>query len=149
MFKRLLLIGGVLLSAAACTPQQIADWKDWHDQDPAAAEEFARIPEVAASLASGEHEQRPQAAQAARSSSGGGTVWDRLAQCESGGNWSINTGNGYSGGLQFLPSTWRAYGGSGSAHNASRGEQIAVAERIRADVGYRAWPQCARRLGLL
>ena len=53
------------------------------------------------------------------SSSGGGSgVWDQLAQCESGGNWAINTGNGYSGGLQFLPSTWRAYGGEGQAHNA-------------------------------
>jgi hypothetical protein len=75
-------------------------------------------------------------------------VWDRLAQCESGGNWSINTGNGYSGGLQFLPSTWRAYGGSGQAHHASREAQIRVAERIRADVGYGAWPACSRKLGL-
>ncbi|MBW0117936.1 transglycosylase family protein, partial [Pseudonocardia abyssalis] len=58
--------------------------------------------------------------------------WDRLAQCESGGNWSINTGNGYSGGLQFSPTTWRAFGGTGSPHNASRAEQIAVAERTLA-----------------
>ena len=79
---------------------------------------------------------------------GGGSVWDELAQCESGGNWAINTGNGYSGGLQFLPSTWRAYGGQGSAHNASREEQIAVAERVRADVGWQAWPACTRRMGL-
>ena len=79
---------------------------------------------------------------------GGGGVWDRLAQCESGGNWGINTGNGYSGGLQFAPGTWRANGGSGSAHNASRAEQIRVAERVRASQGWGAWPACSAKLGL-
>ena len=78
----------------------------------------------------------------------GGGVWDRLAQCESGGNWGINTGNGYSGGLQFAPGTWRANGGSGSAHNASRAEQIRVAERVRASQGWGAWPACSAKLGL-
>jgi LysM repeat protein len=78
----------------------------------------------------------------------GGSVWDRLAQCESGGNWSVNTGNGYSGGLQFAPGTWRAHGGTGSAHNASRAEQIRVAERVRASQGWGAWPACSARLGL-
>jgi LysM repeat protein len=77
-----------------------------------------------------------------------GGVWDRLAQCESGGNWGINTGNGYSGGLQFAPGTWRANGGSGSAHNASRAEQIRVAERVRASQGWGAWPACSAKLGL-
>ena len=77
-----------------------------------------------------------------------GGVWDRLAQCESGGNWGINTGNGYSGGLQFSAGTWRANGGSGSAHNASRAEQIRVAERVRASQGWGAWPACSSRLGL-
>lgn len=74
--------------------------------------------------------------------------WDALAQCESGGDWSINTGNGYSGGLQFSPTTWRAFGGSGSAHNASRGEQIAIAENVLAGQGWGAWPACSRKLGL-
>jgi LysM repeat protein len=78
----------------------------------------------------------------------GGSVWDRLARCESGGNWGINTGNGYSGGLQFAPGTWRANGGTGSAHNASRAEQIRVAERVRASQGWGAWPACSSRLGL-
>ena len=78
----------------------------------------------------------------------GGSVWDRLAQCESGGNWSINIGNGYSGGLQFAPGTWAAHGGTGSAHNASRAEQIRVAERVRASQGWGAWPACSSRLGL-
>jgi LysM repeat protein len=79
-------------------------------------------------------------------SSGG--VWDRLAQCESGGNWGINTGNGYSGGLQFSQGTWSANGGSGSANNASRAEQIRVAERVRASQGWGAWPACSAKLGL-
>jgi LysM repeat protein len=70
------------------------------------------------------------------------------AQCESGGNWSINTGNGYSGGLQFSAGTWRANGGTGSASNASRAEQIRVAERVRASQGWGAWPACSARLGL-
>jgi LysM repeat protein len=78
----------------------------------------------------------------------GGSVWDRLAQCESGGNWGINTGNGYSGGLQFAPGTWAAHGGTGSAHNASRAEQIRVAERVRASQGWGAWPACSAKLGL-
>jgi len=76
-----------------------------------------------------------------------GVDWDRLAQCESGGNWSINTGNGYYGGLQFLASTWRAYGGTGLPHQHSRETQIAIAERVRADVGMRAWPGCSRKFG--
>jgi|1186.fasta_scaffold229397_2 resuscitation-promoting factor RpfA len=78
----------------------------------------------------------------------GGTAWDRLAQCESTGNWSINTGNGFSGGLQFTPSTWRAFGGEGVAHHASREEQIVVAERVLAKQGWGAWPACSRKLGL-
>lgn len=74
-------------------------------------------------------------------------TWDDLAQCESGGNWSTNTGNGYAGGLQFSPSTWQAYGGSGSASSASRSEQIAVAERVLADQGWNAWPSCSKKTG--
>ena len=75
-------------------------------------------------------------------------VWDSLAQCESSGNWAINTGNGYAGGLQFSPSTWAAYGGTGSAANASREQQIAVAERVQAGQGWGAWPACSAKLGL-
>ena len=79
----------------------------------------------------------------------GSTVWDRLAQCESGGNWAINTGNGYYGGLQFSLSTWRAYGGTGYPHQHSRETQIAVATRLRdAQGGYGAWPHCSSQLGL-
>ena len=80
---------------------------------------------------------------------GGSTVFDRLAQCESGGNWAINTGNGYYGGLQFNLSTWRSYGGTGYPHQNSRETQIAVATRLRdANGGYGAWPHCSQQLGL-
>ena len=76
------------------------------------------------------------------------SVWDKLAQCESGGRWNINTGNGYYGGLQFSPRTWRAFGGTGMPHQASRAEQIAVAERTLAAQGWNAWPSCSRKMGL-
>jgi resuscitation-promoting factor RpfE len=71
--------------------------------------------------------------------------WDAIAQCESGGNWGISTGNGFSGGLQFTPSTWRANGGYGSANGASREEQIRVAENVLHSQGIGAWPVCGRR----
>jgi LysM repeat protein len=76
------------------------------------------------------------------------STWDSLAQCESSGNWGINTGNGFAGGLQFSPSTWAAYGGTGAAANASREQQIAVAEKVQASQGWGAWPACAAKLGL-
>lgn len=88
------------------------------------------------------------AANAAVPATAPASTWDSLAQCESGGNWGINTGNGYAGGLQFSPSTWAAYGGTGSAANASREQQIAVAEKVRAGQGWGAWPACAAKLGL-
>jgi hypothetical protein len=68
--------------------------------------------------------------------------WDAIAQCESSGNWAINTGNGYYGGLQFLPATWREHGGVGSPHKAPREYQIAVAERVLRTQGIGAWPVC-------
>ena len=75
--------------------------------------------------------------------------WDALAQCESGGNWHINTGNGYYGGLQFSLGTWHAYGGTGLPSQHSRETQIAIATKLRnASGGYGAWPACAAKLGL-
>lgn len=75
--------------------------------------------------------------------------WDQVAKCESGGNWAINTGNGYYGGLQFSLSTWRAYGGPGYPHQQSRETQIAIAEKVRAATGgYGSWPHCSQSLGL-
>ncbi|MFL6130002.1 MAG: transglycosylase family protein [Mycobacteriales bacterium] len=76
--------------------------------------------------------------------------WDAIAQCESGGNWSTSTGNGYYGGLQFSQGTWLAYGGgqyAPTANLASRSQQIAVAERTLAGQGIGAWPVCGKRAG--
>lgn len=78
------------------------------------------------------------------------TTWDRVAQCESSGNWSINTGNGFFGGLQFTSSTWQAFGGgqfADSADHATREQQIVVAERVLAGQGWGAWPVCSRKAG--
>jgi hypothetical protein len=139
--KRLALLGAALVAlttAAACTPEEVRIWHEWHAIDPAAADAFA-ADWVARNNSGG-------------GGGGGGSVWDQIAECESGGNWAINTGNGYSGGLQFLHSTWRAYGGqqfAPLAYQATREQQIIVAERVLDDVGWRAWPTCARRLGLL
>ncbi|WP_114561322.1 LysM peptidoglycan-binding domain-containing protein [Desertihabitans aurantiacus] len=79
------------------------------------------------------------------------SVWDRVAECESSGNWSINTGNGYYGGLQFSASTWEAYGGTDyapQANQASKSEQIAVAQKTLAAQGPGAWPVCSVEAGL-
>jgi hypothetical protein len=81
--------------------------------------------------------------------SGGGTVWDSIAACEAGGNWAINTGNGYYGGLQFSLGTWQSYGGSGLPSDNSREEQIRIAEKVVAATGgYGSWPACSQALGL-
>jgi hypothetical protein len=76
-----------------------------------------------------------------------GVDWDAVARCESGGNWAINTGNGYYGGLQFSLPTWRAHGGVGNPAHAAREQQIAVAERVLKSQGIRAWPTCGKRAG--
>ncbi len=78
-------------------------------------------------------------------------TWERLAQCESSGRWHINTGNGYYGGLQISPSTWRANGGRRFAalpNHASKRHQIKVAERIKRSQGWGAWPACSARIGV-
>jgi hypothetical protein len=75
--------------------------------------------------------------------------WDRLAQCEAGGNWAANTGNGYYGGLQFSLATWQNYGGTGYPHQASKATQIEIGKRLQAARGWGAWPGCARSLGYI
>ncbi|MEV7614017.1 transglycosylase family protein [Streptomyces sp. NPDC089799] len=78
-----------------------------------------------------------------------GSQWDAVAKCESGGNWSINTGNGYYGGLQFSASTWAAFGGksyASQANQASKSQQIAVAEKVLKSQGKGAWPHCGKGL---
>ncbi|MBM4795817.1 LysM peptidoglycan-binding domain-containing protein [Streptomyces sioyaensis] len=81
----------------------------------------------------------------------GGAAWDRLAGCESGGNWRTDTGNGFSGGLQLAHSTWHSFGGgayASRAGRATRAQQIRVAERVLARQGWGAWPACSASLGL-
>jgi len=126
--------------AAAVEAQRLADF--------AAAVEAA---EARARQAEAERAQRAQRASAAAPAVGGGSVWDQLAQCESGGNWSMNTGNGFYGGLQFMQSTWVSVGGTRYApapHLASREQQIAAAETLLARSGWGQWPACSAKLGL-
>ena len=82
---------------------------------------------------------------------GSGGVWDRVAACESGGNWSISTGNGYYGGLQFSAQTWLGFGGgkyARYANQATKAQQIAIAQKVLRVQGPGAWPVCSRRAGL-
>lgn len=76
------------------------------------------------------------------------SVWTEIAQCESGGNWSIDTGNGFYGGLQFTLSSWQAVGGVGLPSQASESQQIALAQKLQALEGWSAWPVCSAKLGL-
>lgn len=123
---------------------------------------FAEQKKVEAEKAEAERLARVRARSAAPSSSvaeisvGDGSRWDQLAQCETGGNWSTNTGNGYGGGLQFAHqsswSTWRAFGGEEFAADpwdATREQQIVIAERVLARSGWKAWPGCSRKYGWL
>ena len=92
-----------------------------------------------------------KAAPATPAVAAGGTGWDELVQCEATGNWNINSGNGFSGGLQFTPSTWQAYGGgefAPEAWQATREQQIVVAEKVQAAQGWGAWPACTAKMGL-
>ena len=86
------------------------------------------------------------AAQPAQASEQG--VWDKVAECESGGDWHINTGNGYYGGLQFSEQTWKAFGGEGMPHEASKAEQIDLAQKTHEEQGPGAWPTCGEKAGL-
>jgi hypothetical protein len=108
-----------------------------HRKSTVATRAIARV--ALAGLAVG----APLAIAAAPAQAEGAAVnWDAVAQCESGGRWDVSTGNGYYGGLQFTPGTWNANGGTGSAHNASREEQIRVAENVLKTQGIGAWPHC-------
>lgn len=111
-----------------------------------AAEAEAAEAEAAAAEAA-EPEPEPEPAPAPSGAVDPAT-WDRLAQCESGGNWSIDTGNGFYGGLQFTVDSWQWVGGSGYPHHASKQEQIARAEILLERQGWQAWPSCSRQLGL-
>ena len=114
-----------------------------HRKTPSSAVNVAKIAFTGAVLGTG------GLALAGHASAATDGEWDRVAGCESGGNWAINTGNGYQGGLQFSPGTWSGHGGgeyAPAAHMASKDEQIAVAERVLATQGRGAWPVCGRGL---
>ncbi|WP_329494270.1 transglycosylase family protein [Kitasatospora herbaricolor] len=79
------------------------------------------------------------------------STWDKVAQCEATGNWAINSGNGFYGGLQFTSSTWAAFGGTAyapQAHQATKAQQIAIGEKVLASQGPGAWPVCSVKAGL-
>lgn len=108
-----------------------------------AASEAADAPAAPAAPAAEPPSSPPPVVHAATSG-----AWNELAQCESGGNWAANTGNGFYGGLQFTLSSWQAVGGSGYPNNASASEQIARADILQARQGWSAWPACSAKLGL-
>ena len=141
IIHRTVTVNGVVESA------NIAEEKVVKKAKPAVIARGTKKPASAASAPA--TTTRAAATTAAAPAVAGGSVWNSIAQCESGGNWAINTGNGYYGGLQFSLGTWQAYGGSGLPSNASRETQIAIATKLRnASGGYGAWPGCAAALGL-
>lgn len=143
---------------AIWTPDQRTQFTEFADQntlhdfyEQVAFFEGVRQAEAARQAAAAKAAAKPRVTTSAASSSGSG-VWDRLAQCETGGNWSHPTvSGGFSGGLMFYSGTWNAMGGGAyapTAAQASREEQIAVAEKVLASSGWGAWPGCSRKLGL-
>mgnify|MGYP002719540569 FL=1 len=144
IIHRTVTVNGVVESA------KIAEEKVVKKAKPAVIARGTKKPAPAAS-APATTTARAATSTAAAPAVAGGSVWDSIAQCESGGNWAINTGNGYQGGLQFSPSTWAGYGGTeyaATADQATREQQIAVAERVQAAQGWGAWPACTARLGI-
>src|ERR1700743_2443101 len=119
----------------------MSSYRGKHRQQSTAARTMTQGALARASVAA------PMALAAGTANAAPNVNWDAVAKCESGGNWATNTGNGFYGGLQFTMSTWHANGGQGSPQNASRSEQIAVAERVLATQGIGAWPVCGRHAG--
>lgn len=127
--------------------EEIVSEEETRKAKPATIVRGTKAPSVNAASNSDEKSNSGAAAPAVA----GGSVWDQIAQCESGGDWSINTGNGYHGGLQFNQGTWAAYGGTAyapTADQATREQQIAIAEKTQAAQGWGAWPACTAKLGL-
>lgn len=103
---------------------------------------------VTPAVASDNSSPTPSSSAAVAPQVANGSIWDSLAQCESGGDWSINTGNGFYGGLQFTLSSWHMVGGVGYPNQASRAEQILRAQKLQSMQGWQAWPTCSMKLGL-
>lgn len=155
--KRLLVLVAVALPLFACTPNQRQAWIKWHNDDPKAAEAYARKGCPGANGCRLDSEKNGTTSSRTGGSSnnnGGGSSsgygkWDPILQCESNGNWHATEGH-FEGGLQFEPSTWRAYGGTqyaAHAYDATPAQQIAIAEKVLAEDGWVAWPTCSRRAG--
>ena len=138
-----------LLALGACTPNQIQVWRQWHRQEPRAAMDFVR--DGCAGMCTGDwiDVELEDSGLLELGDDGIYWPWDELAECESGGDWSINTGNGYYGGLQFALGSWQAAGGTGYPHEHSPAEQIRRGEILQDMQGWNAWPTCARIVGLI
>ncbi len=148
---------GIVSAIAAMPPEAQFDLK-WSVMTD--AERTETLDYFAALEAEARAEAERAAAEAARAAqrrtsgvttSGGNGVWDTIARCESGGNWSMNSGNGFTGGLQFMTSTWLAQGGgkyAPAAYLATPAQQIEIAERTLASGGWGQWPACSRKAGL-
>lgn len=173
--KRWVLLALALaLPLLGCSPQQFKVWRQWHREEPRAAVRWAvnecgdlcsddwdrdgRVepepsndPVSSDAVTSSDDSSTSDEPDQSGGSDTGGVYWPwtELAQCESGGNWSADTGNGYYGGLQFAWGSWEAVGGSGNPAHASPSEQVARAEILQDAQGWGAWPTCARIVGLL
>ena len=140
---RKLVLVLLIASAVSCTPRQVQLWKQWHREDPAAAEAF--VDEGCANWC----DITVDDSEWGTDYGGVYEPWISLAECESNGNWSIDTGNGYYGGLQFSWGSWAAVGGEGNPAHASAGEQVMRGEMLQDLQGWNAWPTCARIIGLI
>ncbi|GIU84591.1 MAG: hypothetical protein KatS3mg008_1366 [Acidimicrobiales bacterium] len=149
--RSLALSVAVLVGSTACTPEQMSAWLKANGlPQPASRSQLEQLAEMATRFWKDVFDKL---ARASRQPQVPSWPWDALARCEAGGNWRANTGNGYYGGLQFLRSTWLAYGGGQFAsypHHATREQQIVVGMRVVQAHGgrYSAWPSCRRKLGL-
>lgn len=140
--RRIVIPSLAFISLTGCTPKEIRAWVDWYETDPSAAVEFAQTPEIQARMAEADPPDTRTYVNnhAAR--------WEAIAWCESGRNWHLratNSTGSYGGGLMIRDNVWRAYGGTAyasTADRASKEQQIDIAERILADVGWGAW-DCA------
>jgi len=147
MMKRKLISLVALVTLTGCTQAQIEQWVEWNYADPVAAQEFANRPEIQWQLRqSDDSSDGPQFSQYLTNNHA--HKWDAIAMCESGQNWHLRASNRtgtYGGGLMIRDNVWRHYGGTDfapTADKATKPEQIEIAERILADVGWGAW-DCA------
>ncbi len=151
ILQRALVPMALVLTLSACAPNQAEAWLQLHGvakPSPAQVEAFS---DTATSWWAESLKPEPAVAPPSALAPAPWVIWDDLAVCESTYRWNINTGNGFYGGLQFVQSTWKAFGGqqfAGYAHQASREQQIHVAIKVQASQGWGAWPGCARKLGL-